>query len=49
MLLGVARANDAAPRGQRHAAAVYGALAVLALLAFAAAVILGVLVITNKD
>ncbi len=46
---GVARANDSRRAGRGGAATAYGALAVLAALAFAAVVIIGVLIITSKD
>ena len=46
---GAARSSDARRAGRSAAATAYGALAVLAALAFAAAVLFGVLVITSKD
>ena len=46
---GVARANDSRRSGRTGAATAYGALAIIAAAAFAAAVVFGVLIITSKD
>ena len=46
---GVARSNDARRVGNSTGATVYGALAILAALAFVAAVVIGVFVMTSKD
>ncbi len=46
---GAARSSDMRRSGRSGAATAYGALAVLAALAFAAVVIIGVLIITSKD
>jgi hypothetical protein len=46
---GVARSNDSRRAGKSGSATAYGVLAVVAGLAFAAAVIFGVLIITSKD
>ena len=46
---GAARASDLRRSGRNGAATAYGALAVVAAAAFAATVILGVLIITSKD
>ena len=48
-MVGAARANDARRAGDAVAATAYGALAVVGFVAFAAAVVVGVLVITSKD
>lgn len=45
---GAARASDSRRDGRAGAATIYGALAVLAGVAFAATVVFGVLVITDK-
>jgi hypothetical protein len=45
---GAARASDSRRDGRAGAATIYGALAVVAGLAFAATVVFGVLVITDK-
>ncbi|HEX2087572.1 MAG TPA: hypothetical protein VHF89_17945 [Solirubrobacteraceae bacterium] len=46
---GAARASDSRRAGRSTAATLYGALAVLAAVAFAASVVFGVLIITSKD
>ncbi len=46
---GAARASDSRRSGNAAAATAYGALALVAALAFAATVVFGVLVITSKD
>ena len=46
---GVARSNDSRRAGNATAATAYGALALVAAIAFAATVIFGVVVITSKD
>ena len=46
---GVARSNDSRRSGKNGAATAYGALAIVAAAAFAAAVVFGVLIITSKD
>ena len=46
---GVARASDSRRAGRGGLATAYGALAILAALAFAAAVLFGVIIITSKD
>ena len=46
---GAARASDSRRAGRSGAATAYGALAVVAGLAFAATVVFGVLIITSKD
>jgi hypothetical protein len=45
---GVARSNDARRMGNGTAATAYGALAILAGLAFFGAVLFGVIIITSK-
>ena len=47
-ILGAARFSEANREGQRAQATVYGALMVLGLLATAAAVVFGVIVMTTK-
>ena len=46
---GFARADEARRGGRGSAAAAYGTLAVVALVVFAAAVVIGVAVMLNKD
>ena len=46
---GVARSSDSRRAGKAGVATAYGVLAVVAGLAFAAAVVFGVLIITSKD
>ena len=46
---GAARASDSRREGRAGAATAYGALAIVAALAFAATVVFGVLIITSKD
>ena len=46
---GIARASDSRRTGKAGAATAYGALAVIAAVAFTAAVVFGVLIITSKD
>jgi hypothetical protein len=46
---GVARSSDSRRAGKTGAATAYGVLAGVAAVAFAAAVIFGVLIITSKD
>jgi hypothetical protein len=46
---GAARSGDSRRAGRPLAATAYGALAILAALAFAATVVFGVVVITSKD
>jgi hypothetical protein len=48
-IYGFARADDARRGGRSTAATAYGTLAVLALIVFAAAVVLGVAVMLHKD
>jgi hypothetical protein len=47
-LLGAARATDATREGSPVAAAAYGTLAVLGLLAFFGVIVLGIVVLTAK-
>jgi hypothetical protein len=46
---GAARASDLRRSGRTGAATAYGALAIVAAAAFAATVVVGVLIITSKD
>jgi hypothetical protein len=48
-IVGVARSNDARRSGDAATATAWGALAVVSVVAFAAIVVIGVLVITHKD
>jgi hypothetical protein len=48
-VFGLARADEARRGGRGTAAAAFGALAVVALVLFAAAVVVGVAVMLNKD
>ena len=48
-VFGLARADEARRGGRGTAAAAYGTLAVVSLVVFAAAVVLGVVVMLNKD
>ena len=48
VILGWSRAADARHEGRRREATAYGALAILALLVFAAAVVLGVTIMLRK-
>jgi hypothetical protein len=48
-VFGLARADEARRGGRGTAAAAFGALAVVSLVLFAAAVVLGVVVMLNKD
>jgi hypothetical protein len=48
VIVGVARADDARRAGTGHRAALYSALAVVALAAFAAVVVYGVTIIIQK-